>query len=210
MTDPSAFVRVTEGPHPVVGGLEGALTDFNFGHTETYNHSGTVLADISVFDQRHINVPSFNRRIPYPGAPRHPLLVVREHGCRSAYWAAPVGDGRAEAGCPELQELMQRSIRWCAGPVDVEPRDLPPSIKMTIRGGIDHRHIVLLLHSTVLDDTVAIGYNRATIALRCLPAEIDSCVSLTGGTVVVDDDRQESRLTIERIQPVAAVEITLK
>jgi len=204
------FVRVADEVHPAISGQEGALTDFNYGHVECENLSGQTLADICVFDQSSVNVPYFNRRIPFPGEPRYPMLVISGDQSKRAYFAAPVGNAETRMDSAALRTIMTQTVHWCGGPLLLQPVDLPPSIKMTIWGGTEQKRVTVLLHATELIDGVALGYNSARIRLACSADKISSCKSLVGGKVELVSAGNPCEIVVDRIQPYEALELTFK
>ena len=210
-----AFVRISEKAHPTTAGVEGALTDFNYGYVETAipanrdfaaggeGSAGKVLAWICDFDQRHINAKHFNRRIPFPGKPRIPFLVVSEEQGRCAYLAAPLGDRSVRGGAEELQELLLGVIKWCGGDASVMGVDIPASIKLTVRGSVEGGSLGIMLHSDEMLDIKSVGFRNARVRIRCGGRALVKSKILVGEEASFTTDGDDLVMTIPSIEPVA-------
>ena len=211
-----AFVRVSDVGHPAVTGVDGALTDFNYGYVEASAYSrdgdnsaeGEILAWICDFDQQHINVEHFNRRIPFPGQPRTPFLAVREASGRVSYFAAPVGDRSVRGGAEELQELLLGVIKWCGGEMEVAGVDIPASVKLTVRGSVENGSLAIMLHSDAMLDVKSVGFRNATMKIRSQGQMPIASKVLVGEEATFTPKGDDLVMTVPTIEPAAIYVLT--
>jgi hypothetical protein len=131
------FGRFGSEDHPLIPReLKGALFDWDGYLVEvSADASSQIVAWALDYDQALINTHYFDRRIPYPGEKRLPLVVARKFGKgRTVYVAAPICQSGVRSGSDELTALLQRTILWAAGgEPPVQAAGAPMRLRITPR-----------------------------------------------------------------------------
>ena len=104
---------------------------------------------------------------------------------------------------------MSHALGWLAGPPDIRAVDLPPAIRMSVKGSLAAGKMLILLNSRYVLGGKAFGYNNAVLKLNCETTRIRSCRGLFGAAVETLDQGETTDLRIEKIRPYEAIEIEL-
>jgi hypothetical protein len=117
-----------------------------------------IIADIHAIDQVHLNSRPYNRRGHFPGPPRWPLAVLREHPrAKTVYFANQAEAEWRRAHAPELDTLMIRSVLWAGGQPPLEAPDCPRSVEVRLFHNQERKLFQILLVNLTTNPLVSAG-----------------------------------------------------
>ena len=150
--------------HPLAQGLSG-LFNFQGGFVRCDPAEDTeVVADIHTMDQARLSARPFNRRGLFPGPPRWPLMLVREHGKgRVVTVTGQVEAEHRRAHAPELDALMIRALRWAGGHPPLDALDCPRSMEIRLFHNAAQRVDQLILVNLTTNPLIGVGGGPAVV-----------------------------------------------
>ncbi|MCK4282739.1 MAG: beta-galactosidase trimerization domain-containing protein [Candidatus Brocadiae bacterium] len=134
--------------HPLAAGMAAeSLLHFHGGYVVFRpGEDCQVLGRIHGTDQPRLHGRPYNRPGIYPGRPRWPLAVTRQHGpARVAYFAPQADATWRRSDSPELECLMLRAVLWAGGPPPIETPDCPAPVEVRLFRNAEKKLFQILL-----------------------------------------------------------------